>query len=181
MKVIIPILIAFMVFSSCGHQHSEKVRTIDSLLILMDSAAKTLTQLDSGKLFKYRRDGAAYVQQIRSLTTNLSKEDALVLDQFLGIHRAFRKWSERVPDYYEEIYIVPQQLEDLKHDLSRGLIKEEDISDYFDRERLAAISLFESIVAAKTGLESVEPRYLENEEKIIALIQRLEAEKQVEI
>ena len=72
------------------------------------------------------------------------------------------------------------QLTNLKTDLSKNLIEEEKIEEYVKNESEMARALFESIIKMDKGMNKINEPYLETEEKIILLIQRLESEKPIE-
>jgi len=70
------------------------------------------------------------------------------------------------------------QLENLKQDLSKNLIDENQAALYLKNESVAAITLSQVIFQMQNGLNSIDSVYIVCEEKILHLIERLEALKQ---
>ena len=173
--VVISILFSiFSIFSSCSNHNERYIQQVDSLTVMLDSAEVTLSKV--GKDFVLGRNDYcnSKFSKIGSITDTLTKEEALIVDHFNGVCRAYRKWGEKFPVLEKNIDLIKEQLGKLKNDLSKNLIPEEDVVTYVEHETQAVNSLVSTCIQMNAGLKSIEGMFKENDQKILLLIQKFE-------
>ena len=173
----IPLL---LILARCSSPNQGEIAQLDSLLVLMDSAKSVVHKLDSGLIFQRRTQINKNLYKISASADTMPREDIFLIDKYSSYFKAYSKWSGQIEMLYDEVEIVPMQLTNLKTDLSKNLIEEEKIAEYVKTESEMARVLIESIMKMDMGMKKINEPYIETEEKIILLIQRLESEKPIE-
>lgn len=181
MRLLIPIFLITLIFHNCGTKYEAEIHEIDSLLVVMDSTRKTI-KLVNGEMIRERHmyciDRMNY---LGSLTDTLGRKDAFLLDHFGGVCKAYRKWNEKFKNLEKHVEVVPQQLQNLRKDLSKNLIDSAEAAAYLKNEKEAVGSLHQTVADMERGLRSIEERYHEYDQKILLLIQKLESAQKEEI
>ena len=174
---VIPVL---LILAQCSSPYKSEIRQLDSLLVLLDSAKTIVHKLDSGLIFERKRNTFRNLAIISTMTDTLAREDVFLLDKYSSYLKAYNKWSSRLIALYEEVEVIPMQLINLKKDLSKNLIEKERSVGYMKNEMEMARLVIQAVFTLDEGLRKNNEVYIETEEKVILLIQRLESQKQIE-
>ena len=170
-----PLLISL---NACKNPHEVKIQEIETLLYVLDSAKTVLHKMDTGLIIKRNRDCDERLTSISNLADTVSRESVFMIDEYARYQKAYRKAIQKIYPFFEEIEVLPRQLENLKQDLAKNLIDENQAALYLKNESVAAMTLSQVIFQMDNGLNSIDSLYIVCEEKILHLIERLEALKQ---
>ena len=177
-KALVFILPLLFSLNACKNPHEARIQEIETLLFALDSAKTVLHKMDTGLIFKRNRDCNARINSINRLADTVSRDAVFLIDEYARYQKAYRKAIQKIYPFFEEIEVLPMQLENLKQDLSKNLIDDNQAAQYLKNESVAAITLSQVIFQMDNGLNSIDSAYIVCEEKILHLIERLEALKQ---
>ncbi|MEQ8324830.1 MAG: hypothetical protein RIC15_03795 [Vicingaceae bacterium] len=176
MRKFIFIIPLTLLFAQCSTPYTAEISRIDSLITLMDSAKVLVSKVDSGIVHQRRRLCEKNMKRIVELTDTVSREEVFMLDRYGAFQKAYTKWGSKMGLLSEEVEVIPVQLRNLRTDLSKNLIPQEKVRTYLENEEFAAVAVYQTCQQMYTGLQSIDKAYLEAEEKVLLLIQRLESE-----
>lgn len=174
MKLLLPVLTLLLFGTSCSNNYQAEITAIDGLIVRLDSAKQLLQLLDTGRVFGRMDDMEKNVKLISTYADSINREEALVIEEYRVLKRAYEKSVKNVQFIYEDIETIPVQLENLKKDLSKNLVEPDKAQAYLLNETLAAESVFEAISDAYNQVANMENRYHISQEKILHLIQTLD-------
>ena len=180
MRKLIFALPVLLIFARCSSPYTSEIAQLDSLLTLLDSAKTVLHKVDSGLIFQRKRASLHNMSVISTTTDTLTREDIFLLDTYASYSKGYKKWSTRIVALYEEVETIPMQLRNLKKDLSKNLIPTDKSAQYMRNESDMARLVIEAVFKLDEGVKRNNAPYIETEEKILLLIQRLESQKQLE-
>jgi len=180
MSKIIFIIPLILILTRCSTPYQGEVAQIDSLLVLMDSAKSVVYKIDTGLMFQRTIQMQNNLAKLSSLVDTLPKKYLLDINNYSMYYKAYRTWSSRIGTLYEEVEVIPMQLTNLRTDLSKNLIEKEKVAEHLKNETEMARLIIESVKRLDVGLKKINQPYIDTEEKVILLIQRLESEKQPE-
>lgn len=181
MRNLIFLLPLLALFVKCSTPYQSEIKEIDSLLVVLDSAKFILNQVDYEVLLETKAHGEAKFIRLNELVDTVGKKEAILLDQYGALLKAYRKWGEKYPAFEEYVEVIPMQLKNLKKDLSNNLLDPDEAIIYLENESIATMSIYESINQMYSGLNSIEESFQQYDEKVLHLIQRLELDQKEEI
>lgn len=173
------VFISFILFS-CSRVHEAGIKSIDSLLVELDSARIRLYKLDTGKVYRHIRQIENEVKTVVSQGKAVTKENALILEKYNNARKGYSKFAERFPILFEEIETIPAQLRNLRSDLSKNLIEKEEAVLYLSKEIMAATALIQTIEGIESGIVRMDALFDESKEKVLHLIQSADTLKKEE-
>lgn len=180
MRKLIFIIPLLLILAQCTSPYKGEIAQLDSALLALDSAKQTLHNLDTGLIYQRYRQINENLLRLSSIDDTLTKEDAFLIDAYSSQFKAYTRWSGQIAPLYEEVEVVPSQIENLKIDLSKNLIDKEKTSEYVKNEIEMAKYVTASVYKMQLGTVKINQTYLDTEEKIILLIQRIKSDKQPE-
>jgi len=176
-KVLIFLFPLLLSVNACKNPHETRIQEIETLMFALDSAKTVLHNMDTGMVIRRYRSCNENLQRISALADTVGRDDVFLIDEYARYQKAYRKALEKIGPFFEEIEVLPMQLENLKKDLSKNLIDEKQATSFLKNESHAAITLSQVIFQMSNGLQSIDADFIVCEEKILHLIERLEALK----
>ena len=123
-----------------------KVNTLDSLRIKLDSAEQKFLQLDSTAAVAALDTVNAKLGKLgRLIVDTLEKAEAFLISDYRAIKKPLKEFLLKSGGTKKEIGITRKQLQDLAHDLTKGIIKKEEAEINFKKESALAEMLINSI------------------------------------
>lgn len=161
--VLIGFALLAIIFSCNKKDNNHEISTIDSLIVINDSALLLLNEVDSIAMVNSRKEFAAFQDRFRSITNEcndplLLKEDTHWQTVTL-YEREDRRLKKLIPKYktaVSEYKLNAKQLNSLKESITRNQIPEDSIQYYINREGEAVGFTFS---ATKIIMEKIKPVY----------------------
>lgn len=175
MKALFTLILAISLFASCSNSYVSEIKTIDSLLISLDSSRSVLYGLDTGLIYQRIRTSTNNINYIFNHNDSVNREQAFIMEDYVLSRKYYSRMAQKFPRLFEDIETVPRQLENLKKDLSKDLIPKDKAPKYIMEEKIAAESMIVSINQIAQRLESLDKTYIESHEKILHLIQTIDS------
>lgn len=176
-KLTLLILIAFIGFSCERTHYADEIKTIDSLRVELDSAARTLAKIDTTGLAEAKTrftENLYFVQKTYSEREDTMPRDVAML---MSEYRSLKKPSTGFLDKYalasEELEFSKTQLRDLKHDLQNNLLDTNLVEELLADERNAAEKVLSDVKQLKLSNEVTRKKRAEIEPRIDSLVQEL--------
>jgi hypothetical protein len=179
MKTFITLILAVSLFASCSNSYTSEIKTIDSLLISLDSSRNLLYAMDTGLVYKRIQTCTDNINYIFNHNESVNREQAFIIDDYSLCRKYYSKFAQKFPRLFDDIETVPRQLENLRKDLSKDLIPKEKASKFLIEEQLAAESMIESINQMAQRFESLDRSFIDSHEKILHLIQTIDSSEVV--
>jgi len=137
MKVFfIPLLICSLVLVACGPKiNDNQQKQLKKLTEQVDSITKTINAIDSAKLITMTSnffERKEYVQN--NLVDTVDKKTLFKLDDFIQLRKGMGYLATEYSSVKSETNIMSQQIEDLNHDVDKGLIEEKQFNRYIGLE-----------------------------------------------
>lgn len=130
--ILIPALLALLATTSCGtDKHSGELNRIDSLLAVLDTAETMLNSIDTTQTIASYKVYAVNILKIREGFQ--SREDSLVwsvITRYGLLRKPLRDYKKHFVNFSNEIETSRKQLDDLKADIRKNIIKTEQIEGY---------------------------------------------------
>ena len=168
------------ILTNCSSPYKAEIQQLDVLSLRLDSARLVMNKLDTGLLFSRIRESEKKLAHINTLSDTLTKEDIYLIDSYVSYSRSYGKLTRQVYTLYEDVEVLPMQVENLITDLSNNAISKEKCVQYMQNETEMAEIVINKVGQINAALTRSSDPYIEIEEKIILLIQRLESENSIE-
>lgn len=166
-----------LLLCSCGpgDRYKDEVNTLDSLVVSLDKAEKLFNSIDSAGARKYYENVNAGLGHISELVKDtLSRDQAMLISQFRSVKKPLKDYLQRLSVTYEEIAVTRKQLQDLSHDISKGLMPEKDIKHHVQKETELARLLINTLNMSHESMGVCMKRYEVINPRIDSLVQVME-------
>lgn len=170
-------IITIAILSGCGkNPHTERIRQIDSLLVEMDQIEKTLHAADTASMNSILRHQVENINFIQRSADTLPRETAFLVDEYARYKKAYAKWGAKMPAFYSELLLRKQQLENLRNDLEKNLIEEQNANTFYDTEAMHVRELEEIVHQMDSGLTSIQDDMQRSEAQIMEVIDKMKSD-----
>lgn len=160
MKYISFLLVIVLFACNSNDQHSEKVKTLDSLNTALEASLKELMSFDSS-VVKTQADTLNAIQAtlLNCKLDTLMKSEGKAMARFIQVKTPYDIYYKRKQQFVEDIAFAQEQLLNLSHDLSHGLVEDEKIDRFFSIEAKKAGQLLEGSKIVNAGLNNAIKTY----------------------
>jgi hypothetical protein len=171
------LFLAFVIssFVSCIREnpHAEKIKTLDSLYIVLDAVEKDLIAIDHDYAQKTHDEIIRNVDFIKKeFKDTLSMEDS----KFFAAYRTMRKPYLKVAHYKlpfaEELAYTKSQMKNLSKDIKNQTLSAEDINEFFNTEYEAAKGIAERSREMIDKFENTETAFKESHPRVLEFIEK---------
>ena len=144
--ILIFITVSIVTFSCRPKYVNQTINSIDSLMLVIQQCEVKLAEnymdtLDYLEMF-IKNDTDIFKSELFDMPED--KELRKAFGNYTTLGKVFKRMNESYRDVRKDISLTKNQLENLKHDLSNGLIEDQDtIQDFFTKEKEAVISIEE--------------------------------------
>ncbi|HOY31316.1 MAG TPA: hypothetical protein PKW80_05505 [Bacteroidales bacterium] len=136
----LPGIVTLIMLCSCNNAVREKqLAKIDSLMAVIDSAGKNLNKINKDTISKRfdtfrntNKSVAEHYQEYRN------EENWNYLCEYQNVRKPFKTMVKRYNSYINDLKTSKEQLENLRHDVEKKLISEEEFNNYFIIEKNSA-------------------------------------------
>lgn len=156
-----------VLLTSCKPQYVRQgLKQIDSLSVTLDTVRMQLESIDSTEIKSKFELYQESILKVKAFEDNqYSDEEWSVMTQYGQIRKPMRNYIRKMPDFYRELSVSEKQLEDLRFDLVKKYINQEQFQDYIAREKIIignfveTFSIFYSLAAVQlTQFDSLYPK-----------------------
>ncbi len=163
-----------LLVSGCGNGDAYKMEVggLDSLQVQLDKAEQAFLSLDSSRASQTLSEVNKKLGRLNELITDtLSREEAQLLSSYRGIKKPLKEFTQKYSGTKKEITVTRKQLQDLRHDLSKGIMKKEDADFHFKKETGLATLLINSLKLSSDAVPVFLERFDLLNPKIDSLVQ----------
>ena len=142
--------------NSCKENiYQAEVAALDSLVVVLENAEKSMMAIDSVETDKAYTEIISNLKLIQSeLKDTVTREDAFLLSDYREIRKTLGRFNEVKNKLKSEVPFTREQLSNLSKDLKKGLVPEDKVKEYYMVEFTEAVKLqqeIESMVASVTN------------------------------
>ena len=171
----IGILSALLLLSSCNTtNYPAEIKTIDSLLMRIDTAQKIYAKIDTSGI---RNEGEAFKRKFNYLTAfyqqspdTISREAAFLVADYRTLRKPYAQFIDRYRTYGEELDFSEKQLVDLRFDLEHNLLDTNFVKRMIFSEKEAVETVVSDIKNLSIGKDMMVDRNGKLEPVIDSLI-----------
>ncbi len=166
----IPVVIA-TVLGCSDHPNQKQITQVDSLMTIVTSAEKTMSDLNPdefAKILDTVKQDVSFIQSHYPDTMDLPI--ALKIDYYYRTLKSVRKFKETFKSQKSELTYTNQQLSNLKQDLDNEVLKVDDFKELFPLEAQAVERHNESVSNIKVWHESIGSTYSRHKPGIDSII-----------
>lgn len=172
-KYIFLIFIISAGFIACNNAYEKEIAEVQGLMKMVDEMEKSILSVDTSKAFTAKRNIASDIKTIEDLVDTLDRETAFRLDDLFSGKKKIYRFQENYNSILNQIKFAKNQLDNLKQDLSNGLIDKDTFGKYYSTEHASIIDLNMQVNKSVTGIDEIVQQYELNREEIKQLINEL--------
>lgn len=130
------LLNTLLIFISCTTYNSSSVKSIDSLIVVVDSLSFKISSFNTDTLNlefeNIKQMEKNLLSNIDSTSVDNSLKQTLII---LGkIHKSYKKFIQNYSSLSNECTFSVKQLNDLRNDAKSNIVKNEELIGYFNQE-----------------------------------------------
>jgi len=172
-KYILGLLIIGLSFNACKNPNEKEIGEIEALITKVNETEKVLLSLDTGKIFRTKRQLEGDLAVFNKIVDTLNRADAFKVADIFGSKKKFYRLTVGYPKFVSQIETSKKQLDNLKQDLENGLIKKENFTTYYADEQVALKELEFQINKLVSGIDVVVEKYETDRPELLALIEQI--------
>ncbi len=169
-KAFFSILLIGLLFSACMNtdKYNEKVKQLDSLSLLIDSAEIKFSSIDTSKIKNYSIEISQNLRLFEKSNTNtITNETTILLAEYGRCLKCFEEINSEYSKLKNELTESKEQLENLIHDLKMDKVEETKAAGFIQEELIASSNSYQLIMAVEnfykvnlTKFEALNPKIL---------------------
>ena len=164
--------LAFLVFGCKSDPNAESIKKIDELLTEVSTAEKELSSFSPEKVLPYMDTISFDVKFIeQEYKDTMTLELGVKVEGYYRIIRSISKFDKTYKDQSKDILYSRKQLNNLKSDLSTGVLDSNLLAMYLPAEAEAVERLTESNANLKIWYDNIESNFIKKRSPIDSLIE----------